>query len=529
MSTMLDSHADSSAIAALRATLGHDGVMDDRSELAIWCEDIATTGEPCVAVAFPKTVEQVQAVVRTAIDHDLKIVPRGAGLSYTSGYLPTNRRSVMIDMSRMAKVLEFNAEDMYLTVEAGCTWATIRATLEGSGLNPPYWGPLSGLKATAGGAASQNSIFFGANVHGTAAESILSLEVVLADGSVVHTGSAANRDGLPFFRHYGPNLAGIFIGDTGAMGIKTKVTLQLVRTAPVKRFLSYAFADAKAHFRALTEIGRSGLAIESYSFDPLLQKQRLKRESLMKDIRSLASVVKASGSLLGGLKEGARLVIAGRSFVEEDCWSLHVVVEAHCEESADRKNSEIDAIMTRWGGTSIENTLPKVIHASPFNPPNSMIGPAGERWIPVHGLVPHSRVESVFDEIEGLFAANASDIERHQVKFGYLTVAVGPGTLNIEPVFFWPDALMPVHRRHVEPGILSRITNYPAAPEAEAFVMGLRAEIKHIFRRAGGTHFQIGKSYPLKDGMEESSWAMLRAVKDALDPQGRMNPGSLGL
>lgn len=516
-------------IGDLKAVLGAQAVMDDAAELAIWCEDIGSAVDPCLAVVFPTSVDQVQAAVRFAAQHDLKVVPRGAGLSYTSGYLPSDPRSIMIDMSKMAGVVEFNAEDMYITVEAGCTWATVRETLRASGLTPPYWGPLSGLHATVGGAASQNSIFFGAAIHGTASESILSLEVVLADGSVIHTGSAANQQGVPFFRHYGPNLAGIFIGDTGAMGIKTKVTLQLIRAKAVKRFVSYEMPDRDSTIDALSEIGRSGLASECYSMDPMLQRQRMRRESILKDVKALASVIRSSGSILGGLKEGGRMALAGRGFIDEHSWSVHALVEADSNESADRNLAEIAAIAKRLGGSEIENTIPKVIHATPFGPPNSIIGPNGERWIPVHGLVPHSRTKAVFDEIEALFAANADKIRQYQVDTGFFTICVGPSTINIEPVFWWPDALKPKHRRVVEPSVLARVDTYPPAPEAEAFVMGLRTECKHIFRRAGGTHFQIGKSYPLKEGMEASSWALLRAVKTAVDPDNRINPGSLGL
>lgn len=523
------SPASSAMVQDLTALLGKEAVMADAGDLALWCEDIGSTVEPCVAVVFPTTTEQVQAAVRFAAEHGLKVVPRGSGLSYTSGYLPTDPRSIMIDLTKMARVIEFNAEDMYITAEAGCTWATIRETLRGTGLMPPYWGPLSGLESTVGGAASQNSIFFGAAAHGTASETILSLEVVLADGSVIHTGTAANRDGTPFFRHYGPNLAGVFIGDTGAMGVKTKVTLQLVRVKPIKRFVSFEMPDRNSTVDALSAIARTGVAIECYGMDPTLQRQRLRRESILKDVKALASVIKSSGSILSGLKEGGRMALAGRSFVDEAKWSLHAVIEADCAESGELNVAEVSKIATGLGGIEIENTIPKVMHASPFGPPNSMIGPNGERWIPVHGLVPHSRTKAVFDEIEALFEANADKIREYQVDTGFFTICVGPSAINIEPVFWWPDELKPMHRRRVEQSVLSKVDKHPPAPEAEAFVMELRSACKHIFRRAGGTHFQIGKSYPLKDGMEDSSWALLSAIKAAIDPENRINPGSLGL
>ena len=73
---------------------------------------------------------------------------------------------------------------MYVTAQAGCTWKALAEALEGSGYRTPYWGTLSGIHATVGGGASQNSIFWGSGRYGTAADSIIGLEVILADGSV---------------------------------------------------------------------------------------------------------------------------------------------------------------------------------------------------------------------------------------------------------------------------------------------------------------------------------------------------------
>ena len=57
------------------------------------------------------------------------MVPRGGGASYTDGYLPTTPRSILIDTSRLNRILEINAEDMYVTVEPGITWADLTARL----------------------------------------------------------------------------------------------------------------------------------------------------------------------------------------------------------------------------------------------------------------------------------------------------------------------------------------------------------------------------------------------------------------
>ena len=88
---------------------------------------------------------------------------------------------------------------------------------------------MSGFSPTVGGALSQGSVFLGSTRHGTSAESTLSLDVVLADGSLLQTGSASGvKRPSPFFRTYGPDLTGLFLGDAGALGIKARATLQLI-------------------------------------------------------------------------------------------------------------------------------------------------------------------------------------------------------------------------------------------------------------------------------------------------------------
>ena len=88
----------------------------------------------------------------------------------------------------MNRLIELNREDMYVRVEAGMSWKALHEALEGTGLTTPYWGTLSGLHATVGGGMSQNSIFWGSGRHGSAANSVIGLEVVLASGEVTRVG-----------------------------------------------------------------------------------------------------------------------------------------------------------------------------------------------------------------------------------------------------------------------------------------------------------------------------------------------------
>jgi FAD/FMN-containing dehydrogenase len=108
---------------------------------------------------------------------------------------------------------------MYVTVEAGVTWKQLHEALAPRGLRLPFFGTFSGATATVGSGIANGALFFGTARYGTAADCALGLEVVLADGTLLHTGQAA-FGGKPFYRTYGPDLTGLFTHDSGTLGIK---------------------------------------------------------------------------------------------------------------------------------------------------------------------------------------------------------------------------------------------------------------------------------------------------------------------
>ena len=78
-------------------------------------------------------------------------------MSYTDAYLPDRPGGVMVDLRRLDRVREIQVEDLYVTVEAGCTWAALDAALEPHGLRAIFWGPMSGARATLGGSRGRKS------------------------------------------------------------------------------------------------------------------------------------------------------------------------------------------------------------------------------------------------------------------------------------------------------------------------------------------------------------------------------------
>lgn len=519
MATTIEARSD--VFAALTAAVGPDALVRDADELRYYSQDVFSDGALALAVFRPTDKAMLARGIAAATAQGIAVVPRGGGMSYTGGYLADRPGALLIDTGAMNRILDINEEDMTVTVEAGCTWAQLHQALKPRRLRTLAWGTLSGIRATVGGGMSQNGVFWGA-AGGTVVDAALCFEVVLADGRILSTGG-------DFFRPFGPDITGLFAADCGALGVKATITLKLVRDGAAFAYGSFAFPDAAAYFGAMSEIAREGLASENFGFDPYLQAQRMKRDSLTKDAKSLVNMMKAQGSVLKALKEGAKVVAAGRAFLDDVPFSLHLIAEGRHQSAVDADMMAIEAIAVRHGGKPIENTIPKILRANPFPPVNSMVGPGGERWVPVHGLLPHSRLVEGWNRIQALFADERAAMEAQGVAAGAMLAAVSRQTCLIEPVFFWPDALEPIHCRSIEPDHLAKLGRFPANPEAHALVARLRSDIIGIFRDLDAAHLQVARAYPLAAASDDAAWGLLRAIKRAVDPDNLMNPGSLGL
>ncbi len=513
----------------LVAAVGGEHVLTGEQDRLFYSQDIySAAAEPAAAVVRPGTREEVATVVGAATAAGYSTVARGGGSSYTGGLLPDRPTSIVVDTSRLDRVVEVNVDDMYVVVEVGCTWKKLHQALKPHGVRTPFWGPASGGTATVGGSLSQNAILHGSALYGASGESVLGLEVVLADGSMVPTGSWSTAGGKPFFRHYGPDLTGIFLGDTGALGIKTRAALRLMRTPPSARFASFEFKDGVHFAEAMGEVARSRLATMCFGMDPVLQHQRMKRTSLTQDVKALKGVVTSARSIGKGLKEAVKVAVAGRSFLEEHSYSTHYIVEGRTEAEVEEKLAALRTICTEHGH-EVENTLPKVLYGDNFFPMTTAIGPQGERWAPVHGVVPLSDAPAALKQIEGLIASHAEEMERQGVVIGILLSTVATNGFVIEPVFYWPGPQTLYYERMLEPSYLAKLKKFERNPEAEALVARLRTALIDIFSELGAIHLQVGKTYPYRQRRDPATWQLLEAIKSAVDPKRLMNPSSLGL
>jgi FAD/FMN-containing dehydrogenase len=181
------------------------------------------------------------------------------------------------------------------------------------------------------------------------------------------------------------------------------------------------------------------------------------------------------------------------------------------------------------GGRELPNSIPALMRGSPFVPMSSAIGPDGERWLPVHGLVPLDDATAAWDEVHALFARHAAGFERHGITVGVLTAVVGAAAFVLEPVFYWPAPRTVWYERTLDAATLGRFTDFPPNPDGEALVFAVRRELIDLFAARGAAHLQVGRSYRYRDGLDPAAWRALAGLKQVLDPRGLMNPGCLGL
>jgi D-lactate dehydrogenase (cytochrome) len=514
--------------AILRQIVGDANVIDDLAARELFSQDVWAKGHTTEVIVRPVTTEQLSQVVSTASARSFSVIPRGGGMSYTNAYTPSSAGSVMIDTTGLNRVIEVNTSDMYVTVEAGCTWADLHAALKPTGLRTPFWGPLSGISSTIGGGLSQNNAFFGAGKYGPTSESVVALTVVLADGSIVRTGSAGTVGAKPFFRHYGPDLTGLFMADAGSLGFKAEATFRLIPAPAHEDWVSWEFTSRDACAAAMADVARSGLACELFGFDPNLQRVRMRRASMASDVKTLAKVVTGQKNILKGAVEGAKIAMAGRNFMDDAGYTLHAVVEGATRAGVSAEMALIKAIGKGHGAKEIENSIPKIIRANPFTPLNNMLGPDGERWVPVHGIVSMGDGPACWSAIEDAFAEMRAELDAHKIMTGYLVTSLSTNGYLIEPVFLWPAEIFPLHEASVEAGWLKKLPRHAPNPEATATVAKARKAVVEVFERFGGAHFQIGKTYPYRARREGSTWALLDAIKTVVDPERKVNPGALG-
>ncbi|MDJ0709220.1 MAG: FAD-binding oxidoreductase [Woeseiaceae bacterium] len=499
-------------------------IVDASDDLELLSSDVYSRGLTAALCVRPSRRDTVPDVLGAIAAAGFAIVPRGGGMSYTGGYTPERPDSVIIDLGGLDRIVEINADDMTITVEAGVTWQQIYRALSPRGLRLPFFGTFSGSRATVGGGMSNGALFMGTARFGTAAEIALGFEVATANGRLIRTGQAAFGNGKPFYRTYGPDLTGLFIHDGGALGVKTLISMRLIESPAATDTASYVFTSLERAAAALSAIARSGRAEEAYILDPEATRSSLDSGTLKQDIKRLLNVAKS-----GGIGKAARLIGAGRNFIDRELTSLHVVCSGNSQAAVENDLQAIGGLVDAHEGGSIANSMPTAARANPFEPLNGILGAQGERWAALNCKVAHSDADTVIAGTQAIFDKHREAMEKHGVWYSRLCIAISNHAFSFEPVLRWHDEWLPLHKAVPEPEHLARFDEPAANPAAREVVDRVRCEIVDLFADIGAASNQIGKTYRYYDAMAPETRELVNDLKRSLDPMGLMNPGVLGL
>ncbi|MGQ0840652.1 FAD-binding oxidoreductase [Actinokineospora sp.] len=240
-------------LTRLRGTLGVDGVLVDPDVTAGYQRDmmpLAPYGAP-LAVVLPADTAQVQEVVRACAAHGVPIVPRGAG-SGLSGAANAVDGCVVLVTTRMNRILEIDPDNRLAVVEPGVINLDLRGAVEKHGLfYPPD--PSSYDWCTIGGNLATNAGGLCCVKYGVTTDSVLGVQVVLADGELLKTGRRTVK-GVA-----GYDLTKLFIGSEGTLGVITQATVALRPLPQAPGTMVAAFSSTEAAGAAVSRIVREGV------------------------------------------------------------------------------------------------------------------------------------------------------------------------------------------------------------------------------------------------------------------------------
>jgi glycolate oxidase len=240
-----------SLIDGLRLVVGIDGVLSAHSERIVFeCDGFVIEKNCPDVVVFPRTTEQVAAIVRLCNEYGVCYLPRGAGTSLAGGCLPVGG-GVMIVLTRMKEILEIHLRDRFAVVQPGVVNVWLTNALKGTGYHYAP-DPSSQGACTIGGNVATNSGGPHTLKYGVTVNHVLGVEAVMTDGSVVQFGG-------PVEDSTGLDLVGALVGSEGTLAIVTRVWVRLTRNPEGVRTMLGVFNSADDATNAISEIIGAGI------------------------------------------------------------------------------------------------------------------------------------------------------------------------------------------------------------------------------------------------------------------------------
>jgi len=240
-------------LAELRTAVGDRGLIQEPNQLQTYeCDGLTNFRALPGAVVLPRTTAEVQKVVRVCAKHKIAFVARGAGTGLSGGALP-QEGCVVISLARMNRILAVDVDNARITVEPGVTNSQVTERVKAAGF---FYAPdpSSQSVCTIGGNLAENAGGAHCLKYGFTVTHVLGCEVVLPSGEVTWFGSEHGVVDSP-----GYDLAGVFIGSEGTLGIATRAVLRIVRRPESVQTLLAAFNETSAAAQSVSDIIAAGM------------------------------------------------------------------------------------------------------------------------------------------------------------------------------------------------------------------------------------------------------------------------------
>ena len=240
-------------LAELRSAVGDRGLIQEPNQLQTYeCDGLTNFRALPGAVVLPRTTAEVQAAVRVCAKHKIAFVARGAGTGLSGGALP-QEGCVVISLARMNRILAVDLDNARITVEPGVTNAQVTERVKAAGF---FYAPdpSSQTVCTIGGNLAENAGGAHCLKYGFTVTHVLGCEVVLPSGEVTWFGSEHGVVDSP-----GYDLAGVFIGSEGTLGIATRAVLRIVRRPESVQTLLAAFNETSAAAQSVSDVIAAGM------------------------------------------------------------------------------------------------------------------------------------------------------------------------------------------------------------------------------------------------------------------------------
>ncbi|MEL1133892.1 FAD-linked oxidase C-terminal domain-containing protein [Desulfitobacterium sp. THU1] len=238
-------------IDRLTEIVGEKNVVTRPTDLFAYGYDGTLLSGDAVGVVFPQSTDQVVELVKYMNEQDIKMVPRGAGTNVSGGTIPSEK-SIVINCTRMTKVLEIDTENFVAVVEPGVVNFDLQQELEKHGFYYPP-DPSSWKASTLGGNIGECSGGPRCFKYGVTRDSIFGLEVVLPNGKVIRTG------GRNFKSEPGLDLTRIIVGSEGTLGYVTKAYLRILPKPTTKKTMLAVYNKVEDASQTVADIVAAGI------------------------------------------------------------------------------------------------------------------------------------------------------------------------------------------------------------------------------------------------------------------------------